>query len=686
MGACGVPPVVDLSEPMARVPAIAGAKAASLAHALAVGFPVLPGFVLTTGAPADLYGVRDQWERLSAGDTVPLIVRSSSTVEDAVASSHAGRFISVAGVRGWPEFVDAVRRVRASALVTAEVAPMAVLVQPCVDAVRGGVLFGLDPVTGDRRHLVVETCDGTPSAVVAGTVTPARSVLGRRGRLVRSDERGFRLPYRDRRRLARLATEAERTFGTPQDIEWAIDGQDQLWLLQARPVTAIGDAMRPVGPLLGPGPVAETFPEALGILERDLFVSPLRIGMIEALQVVGLVPEAAIARSPVVTTVEGRVAADLELLGWAPRPRGLRILNPIPPARHLLAAWRIGRLRRVLPRATDELVALVDRELAAVPPLNELDQDLLLQLLRRVRHLLVSVHGHQILAGMLLSGEEGAAASTWALSAVREGRSEGRSDAEIVARAPVALALVPPAVGPPSRLPDVAPSGSIPGPMKLQPREALRLRARWLDELAARAAWSLGGVLTAAGRLPGCETVRDLTLHELADVVAGAEAPDDLPGRAAWTPGPPLPAAFRLTPSETVVAIEADARRRGTKREGRGAGGGRGAGKVVHEGSPIRSGDVLVVRVLSPTLAPSLVGLAGLVSETGSELSHLAILAREAGVPIVVGMPDAVGRLPEGADVLVDGVSGEVRVVEDETGAPLGAQGAARRPVGGVAM
>ena len=57
--------------------------------------------------------------------------------------------------------------------------------------------------------------------------------------------------------------------------------------------------------------------------------------------------------------------------------------------------------------------------------------------------------------------------------------------------------------------------------------------------------------------------------------------------------------------------------------------------------------------------------LAGLVSETGSVLSHLAILARELDVATVVGVPDARRRFPAGSWVVVDGRSGEVRQLGD---------------------
>jgi pyruvate,water dikinase len=75
---------------------------------------------------------------------------------------------------------------------------------------------------------------------------------------------------------------------------------------------------------------------------------------------------------------------------------------------------------------------------------------------------------------------------------------------------------------------------------------------------------------------------------------------------------------------------------------------------------------VLVVTTLDPSLAAALPRLAGLVAETGSPLSHLAILARELGVPTVVGVRDARERFPEGAVVIVDGTSGEVTVRSDQ--------------------
>jgi pyruvate,water dikinase len=87
---------------------------------------------------------------------------------------------------------------------------------------------------------------------------------------------------------------------------------------------------------------------------------------------------------------------------------------------------------------------------------------------------------------------------------------------------------------------------------------------------------------------------------------------------------------------------------------------------VVHHvpvGQPVEAA-ILVTPHLEPQLAPVLGYLAGLVSETGSALSHLAILAREVGLPTVVGVPDAVGRFPPGTNLEIDGATGEIEVLD----------------------
>jgi len=68
-----------------------------------------------------------------------------------------------------------------------------------------------------------------------------------------------------------------------------------------------------------------------------------------------------------------------------------------------------------------------------------------------------------------------------------------------------------------------------------------------------------------------------------------------------------------------------------------------------------------VRRVAGPSLAHVLTRVAGVVAERGGSTSHLASLARERGIPMVLGVHDATHRIPDGVQVAVDGVAGVVR-------------------------
>ncbi|HEY6893835.1 MAG TPA: PEP-utilizing enzyme, partial [Rhodanobacteraceae bacterium] len=75
----------------------------------------------------------------------------------------------------------------------------------------------------------------------------------------------------------------------------------------------------------------------------------------------------------------------------------------------------------------------------------------------------------------------------------------------------------------------------------------------------------------------------------------------------------------------------------------------------------VAPGDVLVTTVAGPALSEVLAHVAGVVAELGGSTSHLASIARERGVPMVLGVLDATQKIPDGARVAVDGVAGVVR-------------------------
>ncbi len=546
-----------------------GAKAAALARAHGAGLPVLDGFVIPVGHPdptsADDDDVRAAWAELSDAGTRALAVRSSSPVEDGDTSSMAGVFDSVLDVQGWDAFVDACATVRASA----RDAPMAILVQPMITPTLGGVLFGVDPVSGRTDRWSIAAVEGGPHHLVDGSVDAAEFVVDRSGRVLsRSGAAQPALSRRRRRALVSLERRSRDLFGGPQDIEWGIH-DDRVVLLQSRPVTAVGAVA--VGPLLGPGPVAETHPDPLDTLELDLWVPPLRDAMHEVLVLLGQTGRRRLARRPAVHVVERQVAVDLVVTGDATGGRGrlARALDPRPGLRRLRAAWRVGRLRAALPTLGWQLVHRVDEELARIPALDQLDDEHLTRLLRNGADHLRAVHAHEMLAGGLLD-DPGTTAADAALDALAAGRTRGWSEDEIVARTPIVLALVTPRVAGERTLPrtDRAPVGDAPRPA-LTLREALRLRARWLHELHRRAAREAGRRLVERDRLDDVDQVAHLSLPVLEEALAGREFPHPEPP----TTVQPLPGRFRLSAEGVVVAESSP-----SARDGIPAGGGRGAG------------------------------------------------------------------------------------------------------------
>lgn len=690
-GRAATPPSIDLDLPplvmglgdkRALDTSIVGAKAANLARARQAGFTVLDGFVVTiegTGVFSsqrsrqvgrDLVKLLEKrWSALSHGGTRPLVVRSSSSAEDGHDSAMAGMFTSVLDVVSWADFKRAMDTVIESARIIDLdqerdfLAPMAVLVQPQLDPEWGGVLFGIDPITGRTDHLVVAAVPGRPDSLVSGTVEGHRYVLGHSGRILDRSARDG-LPKPQLKRLTRLAERAAQEFGGPQDVEWALNG-DELIMLQSRPVTAVADESSAVGPVFGPGPVSETFPRPLTALEIDLWVEPLRLAIAEVLTLTGSASKKALAKSPVVTTVAGRVAADLALLGAMPGKKTFfQRIDPRPPSRRLAAAWRTGRLRAALPSISTAIVEQVDQDLAAVPEFETLDKEELVELLRRSRQALVSLHAYEVMYGLLADEQYSVTAASVGLRYLAAARTEGLGDEEIVGMRPEVLALVPPSISDGVDLPEtgnlVARAGGDDG--SLPQRESLRLRARWVQELGARGVREICHRLQSLGLNE--DAVAELTFEELETAVLLGVVPGDLAGRATDRSKPALPAAFRLTPDGSIVVHRP--RKRSGGSEGTGASAGQAEGRV-HSGAglPVH-GDVLVVSTLDPDLATLLPRLGGLVSETGSVLSHLAIMAREYGVPTVVGVQDAVTRFPAGSRVSVDGTTGEVKLVEEK--------------------
>jgi pyruvate,water dikinase len=113
-----------------------------------------------------------------------------------------------------------------------------------------------------------------------------------------------------------------------------------------------------------------------------------------------------------------------------------------------------------------------------------------------------------------------------------------------------------------------------------------------------------------------------------------------------------------------IVPDEIWLRHPGLRGHPAGIGWGSGRAIVVScecELSRVAPGDILVTKVAGPALSHILSRVAGVVAERGGSTSHMASLARERGIPMVLGVLDATQKIPDGAQCAVDGVSGIVR-------------------------
>jgi phosphohistidine swiveling domain-containing protein len=212
------------------------------------------GFVVPPAADLGRVSDAELAEQIAAIGGFPVAVRSSGTLEDLADASFAGQYETYLEVSGVEELRVKIAACRASAGnervtaylahkgLSAAAAEVAVLVQRMVEAKVSGVAFSIDPVTGREEHALVECCAGLGERLVSGYVTPTRATLALRdGGIVEQtageDKVVLEAPLAVEL-VARLL-EIQAFFGTPQDVEWAVDGEGKLWILQARPITRV---------------------------------------------------------------------------------------------------------------------------------------------------------------------------------------------------------------------------------------------------------------------------------------------------------------------------------------------------------------------------------------------------------------------------------------------------------------
>jgi pyruvate, water dikinase len=226
-------------------------------------------------------------------DDVPVAVRSSATAEDSPDASFAGEHDTYLWVCGADAVLDKIKACWASLYTERAIAyrldmgydhekiDMAVAVQKMVRPRTAGVAFTLDPTNGDRSSICIDAAWGFGEGVVCGDVTPDNFLIDkvmwsinrrtispkthahllieddpdcpRVGRVALPEDQVTRPSLTDDEivTIARLARTAEKHYGCPQDIEWAVDddlpaGRDVV-LLQARPETVWSKRRHAIG-------------------------------------------------------------------------------------------------------------------------------------------------------------------------------------------------------------------------------------------------------------------------------------------------------------------------------------------------------------------------------------------------------------------------------------------------------
>ncbi|MBI5613950.1 phosphoenolpyruvate synthase [Candidatus Gottesmanbacteria bacterium] len=307
--------------------ALVGGKGANLGEMTQAGFPVPPGFIVTSKAYERfldesglracikdvLYGLdvsdSDGLEQASkdiqksitqsrfphtiAKEVIEayfsmdeglsrhsrVAVRSSATAEDLPGASFAGQQSTFLNVEGEASLLEKIKEAWASLFTARAIfyrktqgfddfkVGIAIPVQKMVESVASGIMFTLDPVTNSKSTIVIEGIFGLGEMIVQGAVTPdhyevdkksliitAKSIKTQEKQMIRAKNEniieqlshalGSKQKITDEiiLTLAKIGKDLERHYYFPQDIEWAVDFKNTIFIVQTRPVTTLNQS------------------------------------------------------------------------------------------------------------------------------------------------------------------------------------------------------------------------------------------------------------------------------------------------------------------------------------------------------------------------------------------------------------------------------------------------------------
>jgi phosphohistidine swiveling domain-containing protein len=600
---------------------------------------------------------------------------------------------------------------------------MAVLVQVMVGADSAGVAFTANPVTGGRGEVVVTAVRGLGERLVSGEAEGDEWVVrDDAASCTRASEAA--ITAEQAADIAALARRVEEYFGSPQDIEWAISA-DRLYLLQARPMTALPETVDWTPPTprywMRNFRLGEWLPEAMTPLFADWLLGLIEEGYLRGMRsTVGTaVPFRYAALNGWYYTTLPEVSPRL-LARALVESRGrmvpvmwnalIRVNNdPVGADRAVLGRlaeqWRteiLPRYRRMVATAQErvgsatpaELVGIVDEvgtaageymfslamvggsawkmeaALAKFVRRNLSDQvDFGIQVLLRglpgmdtgtPPYAVQSVDWYHPTLGELGFEDEALDESTHQREITTEREAAEGACRTVLDDRPELLSRF-------DALLEVAQRYAV-----LRERQARDFTLAW--PLLRRCALRLGGILAARGVIDAAEDVFFLTRAELDGRGDSSDAVGDR--RQRWQRQRRLAAPLDLgDPPKTIRRLMHGAAEAARSRPvspdavlvGEPASPGRATGAVRIVRGPedfrsFRDGEVLVARLTAPAWTPLFGRAAAVVTDGGTLAAHASLVAREYGIPAVVGTGDATLRLRDGQAVTVDGGAGTVEL------------------------
>lgn len=215
------------------------------------------------------------YDKLSSGKNARVAVRSSATAEDLPEASFAGQQSTFLNVLGHRDLKEAILGAWASLFEARAIfyrvqknfdhfkVGIAVLVQKMIQSDVSGIMFTVDPVTNDKKKIIIEAIFGLGELIVGGQITPDHyevekgsfkilsknivpqdqflTLKGKGNRIIsvsKSHKKDQKLSDEKIVELAKIGAQIEKHYFFPQDMEWAMEG-NKLYIVQTRPVTTV---------------------------------------------------------------------------------------------------------------------------------------------------------------------------------------------------------------------------------------------------------------------------------------------------------------------------------------------------------------------------------------------------------------------------------------------------------------